>query len=469
VTTPLHLTPEQRRIVEHDEGPLVVIAGAGTGKTRVIVERVRHLLATHDDLLPEQLLVLTYNVKAARELQERIDAAVGPAIRGRMTVERPQLLSPHPVGVGRGRRHAAAPRRARWHRPVPAPAGAAPDPAAGLPQRPPPPGVRQAHQPRQGRAGRLRATELIGLLEGTDPADPETPAARERLAVQLAAIARAVDPLTLRDVAGADLPGASLLAVVPLPSRFSHSAFNVYDACPTRYAFQYLYRIPGPETPVAALTFGGIAHETFEAFTRERRERAARGEPPPSRSELESVFRARWTPTGFPDKTAEEHYQRRVATLLDNFLAGEAAAEGEVIAEEQGFELTLVPEDGRPPFIVSGSIDRIDRLPSGRVEVIDYKTGKISSQKGVDESLQLSIYALACREVLGLGTPERVTLSFTESATRMSTTRTDEQLDAARADLLARAAQIRSGAFAATPGEACRWCDFARLCPSRAR
>jgi hypothetical protein len=62
-----------------------------------------------------------------------------------------------------------------------------------------------------------------------------------------------------------------------------------------------------------------------------------------------------------------------------------------------------------------------------------------------------------------------VTLAFTESATRMSTTRTDEELDAARDDLLARAAQIRSGAFAATPGEPCRYCDFARLCPSRAR
>jgi RecB family exonuclease len=328
---------------------------------------------------------------------------------------------------------------------------------------------------------RLRATELIGLLEGTDPADPETGAAREGLAGELAAIARAVttsaddaraaglDPLTLRDVAGADGPGASLLQVAPLPSRFSYSAFSVYEACPLRYAFQYVYRIPGPERPVGAFAFGGIAHATFEAFTKERRERAARGEPPPTRRDLEDAFRARWTPTAFPDQTAEAHYQRRVATLLDNFWEGEAAAEGEVIAEEQGFELTLDPGDGSPPVTVTGSIDRIDRLPSGRVEVIDYKTGKISSQKDVTESLQLSIYALACRDVLGLGTPERVTLAFTESATRMSTTRTDEELDAARDDLLARAAQIRSGAFAATPGEPCRYCDFARLCPSRAR
>ena len=65
------------------------------------------------------------------------------------------------------------------------------------------------------------------------------------------------------------------------------------------------------------------------------------------------------------------------------------------------------------PAIFTGMIDRIDRLPSGGIEVIDYKTGKLSSQKGVQESLQLSIYALACRDALGLGTPEKVTLYFT--------------------------------------------------------
>jgi superfamily I DNA/RNA helicase len=53
------LTDEQRRIVGWQDGPLVVIAGAGTGKTRVIIERVRYLLEHREDLLPEQVLVLT--------------------------------------------------------------------------------------------------------------------------------------------------------------------------------------------------------------------------------------------------------------------------------------------------------------------------------------------------------------------------------------------------------------------------
>ena len=85
-TRPTALTSEQRRIVEWGDGPVVVIAGAGTGKTRVIVERVRWLLANREGLLPENLLVLTYNVKAARELQQRLDQTVGTATRARMSV-----------------------------------------------------------------------------------------------------------------------------------------------------------------------------------------------------------------------------------------------------------------------------------------------------------------------------------------------------------------------------------------------
>ncbi len=118
--------------------------------------------------------------------------------------------------------------------------------------------------------------------------------------------------------------------------------------------------------------------------------------------------------------------------------------------------------------VIVGSIDRIDRLPSGGVEVIDYKTGGVSSQKGVDESLRLSIYALACRDPLGLGTPERVTLYFTESALRLSTTRTDEQLDLTRANVLARVSRMRAGGFAATPSpRTCGYCDYRAMCPEQ--
>jgi putative RecB family exonuclease len=158
-----------------------------------------------------------------------------------------------------------------------------------------------------------------------------------------------------------------------------------------------------------------------------------------------------------------------VVPLVDNFYEGELVSIGQAEAEELGFDLVIdVP--GGAPATFTGSIDRIDRLPTGGIEVFDYKTGRQSSQKDVHENLQLSIYALACRDALGYGTPEQVTLYFTESATRMSTTRTDGQLDAARDGLAAWVTRVRSGDFAATPSSStCHWCDYAALCPERIR
>jgi DNA helicase-2/ATP-dependent DNA helicase PcrA len=328
---------------------------------------------------------------------------------------------------------------------------------------------------------RVRASELVGLMEGTDTTNhPEAAAARAAFAAELAAVgelaaktadevrAAGLDPLTLREVALDSGAGAKLLDVVPLPATFSYSALRKYETCPMQYAFAYVYRIPPPPDPVAAFAFGDAAHEAFEAFTRERRERLARGEEPPTREDLERLFRERWVPIAFGDRPTEEAYQRRAATMLANFWGGELSTLGRAEHEELTFQLVIDDPAGGPAVIVTGSIDRIDRLPSGGIEVIDYKTGRQTSQKELRDNLQLSIYALACRDALGLGTPEKVTLYFTESATRMSTTCTDADLDAARADILARTARIRSGDFAATPSaEACRRCDYARLCPSR--
>jgi DNA helicase II / ATP-dependent DNA helicase PcrA len=335
--------------------------------------------------------------------------------------------------------------------------------------------------PRERRSAlRLRAAEVLSLLEGVAPDAAEAGGARSGLLDELgrlgaiavagadAARAAGLDPLTLRTVAADAGVGANLLAVAPLPGSFSFTQFDRYERCPLRYALQHVYRVPTSET-VAAFTFGSTAHAAFEAFTKERRERAARGEPPPTREDLGQLFATEWNPTGFPDATSEQTYRRRTATLLDNFWQGELATVGTALHEELDFELRLDPGDGSPVVRIVGGIDRIDRLPSGGIEILDYKTGKPGTQKTVDESLQLSIYALACRDELGLGTPERVTLYYTEAATRMSTTRTDEQLDAAREQLVALAAQVRSGDFHATPSpRTCGWCDYRAICPSRA-
>src|SRR5689334_18519972 len=94
------LNPEQREAVETLEGPVLVLAGAGTGKTRVLTTRIAHILAT-GRAFPSQILAVTFTNKAAREMRERIAHLAGEAVEGM-----PWLGTFHSIGVKFLRRHA---------------------------------------------------------------------------------------------------------------------------------------------------------------------------------------------------------------------------------------------------------------------------------------------------------------------------------------------------------------------------
>src|SRR5580693_8159863 len=94
------LNPEQRAAVETLDGPVLVLAGAGTGKTRVLTTRVAHILAT-GRAFPSQILSVTFTNKAAREMKDRVAAMVGEAVEGM-----PWLGTFHSIGAKILRRHA---------------------------------------------------------------------------------------------------------------------------------------------------------------------------------------------------------------------------------------------------------------------------------------------------------------------------------------------------------------------------
>lgn len=94
------LNTEQLRAVETLDGPVLVLAGAGTGKTRVLTTRIAHILAT-GRAYPSQILAVTFTNKAAREMRERITHLAGEVVEGM-----PWLGTFHSIGVKFLRRHA---------------------------------------------------------------------------------------------------------------------------------------------------------------------------------------------------------------------------------------------------------------------------------------------------------------------------------------------------------------------------
>jgi DNA helicase II / ATP-dependent DNA helicase PcrA len=94
------LNPEQRLAVETLDGPLLVLAGAGTGKTRVLTTRIAHILSL-GRARPSQILAVTFTNKAAREMKTRISVMVGAAVEGM-----PWLGTFHSIGAKILRRHA---------------------------------------------------------------------------------------------------------------------------------------------------------------------------------------------------------------------------------------------------------------------------------------------------------------------------------------------------------------------------
>ena len=87
------LNPAQRDAVIHRHGPMLVVAGAGSGKTRVLTHRIAHLIE-NDNINPFQILAITFTNKAAQEMKSRVHDLVDVDLSGITTVSYTHLTMP---------------------------------------------------------------------------------------------------------------------------------------------------------------------------------------------------------------------------------------------------------------------------------------------------------------------------------------------------------------------------------------
>jgi DNA helicase-2/ATP-dependent DNA helicase PcrA len=243
----------------------------------------------------------------------------------------------------------------------------------------------------------------------------------------------------------------------PLP--LSASAIGTFESCPQKYLFTQLWGIrTGPR---AALSFGNVMHTTIGAFVGQLR----KGRRLPF-EEVAAIYEREWSKAGYEDDYQEQEYKKDGLEQLRAFHASTLDAPPEVFAQERRFELPLANR-----IVLTGRMDQVNRVgaPGEKlVEIVDYKTGRPKTEAHARKDLQLSVYALAAREVYDEKVARLVFYNMQNNETILAT-RDAKQLGRAEEDIQEVATEIRAGHFPAKVGYACKACEFRLICPAHDR
>jgi ATP-dependent DNA helicase UvrD/PcrA len=237
-----------------------------------------------------------------------------------------------------------------------------------------------------------------------------------------------------------------------LHTRLSASAVDTYERCGLQFKLDRDWRLSAK--PAAAMQYGAAIHRILKTYF----DSLNLGRPK-TEDELIQLFRLDLTEAKIQEAYQHDLYEEQGIDQLRDFLAlARSLPPPQVLHTEQSFEIRVGATS------VVGRIDRIDRRPDGRMAIVDYKTGKARDQEDADESLQLSLYAIAAREKWGY-TVGALIFHNLEGNVPVITSRTEAQLLAARGRVEAAAQGIADGKFEAKPGMHCNFCAYRSVCP----
>jgi DNA helicase-2/ATP-dependent DNA helicase PcrA len=263
-------------------------------------------------------------------------------------------------------------------------------------------------------------------------------------------------------VAARDEP--SLEAFLPLRGEgvvLSASDIDTYRTCPLKYKFARVFRIP--QEPTVHQRFGILVHQVLERYHSLPGENGGGGAPAPSLPELLGLLDDGWRRGGFGDSLQERQLRGKAAAALTRYHERFKTEDGRPVWFERQFTFPI------GPHLLRGRVDRVDLLPDGEYELIDYKTGRPKTAAQLADDVQLSLYAVGARESWRLEASRQAYYYLLD----------DEKVavpdDGERGEWVCEVATevaegIRAQGFEPTPSyAACSMCDYRLVCPAAER
>ena len=245
----------------------------------------------------------------------------------------------------------------------------------------------------------------------------------------------------------------------------SASDIDTYRTCPLKYKFARVFRIP--QEPTIHQRFGIMVHQVLERFHAGDGAggEAGRAARPGGRSgglpTLLGLLEAGWRRQGFGDSEEERQLRGKAVAALERYWDRFRSEGSEPVWFERSFTFKL------GPHLLRGRVDRVDRLPGGEYELIDYKTGRPKSSEQLVEDVQLSLYAVGAREAWSLDSSTQAYYYVLDDQKVRVPADTGDRAEWIREVAMEVAAGILSQGFEPTPSyAACSICDYRLMCPA---
>jgi DNA helicase-2/ATP-dependent DNA helicase PcrA len=242
----------------------------------------------------------------------------------------------------------------------------------------------------------------------------------------------------------------------------SASDIETYRACPLRYKFARVFRIP--QEPTLHQRFGIAVHQVLERYHAADDQAGGDGTVANgSLADLLTLLETSWRRGGFGDSDEERQLHQKAVAALTRYHERAQSDQAAPVWFERQFSFKL------GQHLVRGRVDRVDRLPSGEYELIDYKTGRPKSAEQLVSDVQLSLYAIAAREAWGLEANHGAYYYLLDDQ-KVAISGDAERADWIRGVALEVAEGIRAQEFEPTPSpRACKLCDYRLVCPAAER